>query len=272
MSRSIPAFELNFLDKGMRLLPLAVLLILAPNSHAQLKRQAAQTNDHAIVTARRVVIVRRGQLAKDFPHKKTATVTYPVITGLKDQRVLRRVQSIVQVKNAFDMSLDEYRQDAWLEEFTFKVNYNKNHILDLTFTQDGSGAYPDTHKKHISINLKNGRVIRASDVFVEDKLQSLAALVNSRLQDELKQIQKENTGPGTDAEDTRIIRESQEVLKLKPENLDDFSVGAKGLTFLYDAGYPHAIQAFEPNGRYFFSYSELKPYIKRDGLLGQFLE
>ena len=67
-------------------------------------------------------------------------------------------------------------------------------------------------------------------------------------------------------------RESEEVLKFTKENLDDFSVGTKGLTFLYDAGYPHAIQAFEPNGRYFFSYSQLKPYIKRDGLLGQFVE
>ena len=83
---------------------------------------------------------------------------------------------------------------------------------------------------------------------------------------------KENSGPGTDAEDTRIIKESQEVLEFKPENLDEFQVGAKGLTFLYDAGYPHAIQAFEPTGRYFFNYSELKSYIKRDGLLGQFVQ
>jgi hypothetical protein len=53
--------------------------------------------------------------------------------------------------------------------------------------------------------------------------------------------------------------------------LTTFSVGAKGITFLYDAGYPHAIQAFEPMGTYFFSYLEFKPYIKRDSLLGQFL-
>jgi hypothetical protein len=256
----------------MRLSSIVVLLLLVTGVHAQLKPHAARSNDRAIVTPRRVVIVRRGQLARDFPHKKTATVTYPVISGLQDPQVLRRVQSIVQVKNAFDMSLDEYRQDAWLVEFTFKVNYNKNHILDLTFTQDGSGAYPDTHTKHFAINLKNGSIIKASDVFIDDKLATLATLVNGKLQSELKQIQKENSENGSDAEDTRIIEESQEVLEFKSENLNDFSVGAKGVTFLYDAGYPHAIQAFEPQGRYFFSYSELKPYIKRDGLLGQFVE
>lgn len=247
----------------MRLLSLVVLLLLTPVSYAQLRPQTAGTNDSAIVTPRRVVLVRS---------KKTATVTYPVISGLKDQAVLRRVQSLLQVKNVFDTSLEEYRQDTWLSEFTFKVNYNNKHILDITFTQDGVGAYPDTHTKHFAINLKTGSLIKASDVFEQTKLESLAAMVNSKLQSELRQIVKENSGPGSDAEDTRIIKESQDVLEFKPENLDDFSVGMKGLTFLYDAGYPHAIQAFEPNGRYFFSYSQLKPYIKRDGLLGQFVQ
>jgi len=42
------------------------------------------------------------------------------------------------------------------------------------------------------------------------------------------------------------------------------------VTFLYDAGFPHAHAAFEPEGQYFFSYVELKPYLRSDGLLGQF--
>jgi hypothetical protein len=256
----------------MQLLSLVVLLLLAPASYAQLKPQQPQTNDRAIVTPRRIVIVRRGALARDYPGKKTATVTYPVVSGLKDPKVLRRVQSILEVKNAFDTSLAEYREDTWLSEFGYKVNFNRNSILDITFTQSGSGAYPDTHTKHFIINLKTGNIVKASDVFEQAKLDSLSAMVNRKLQDELKQIVKENSGPGSDAEDTRIIKESQEVLEFQPENLDEFSVGTKGLTFLYDAGYPHAIQAFEPAGRYFFSYSELKSYIKRDGLLGQFVE
>lgn len=261
-----------FKDKRMRLLLLLVLLLLAGGTQAQLQHQAANSNDRAIVTPRRVMIVRRGTLVRDFAGKKTATVTYPVISGLSDPKVLRRVQSLLQVKNAFDTSLAEYREDTWLDEFTFKVNYNRNYILDITFTQSGSGAYPDTHTKHIAINLKTGSIIKASDVFVGDRLGSLASLVNRKLQSELNQILKDNSESKSDAEDTGVIKESQEVLEFRSENLDDFSVGAKGLTFLYDAGYPHAIQAFEPNGRYFFSYSELKPYIKRDGLLGQFVQ
>jgi hypothetical protein len=172
----------------------------------------------------------------------------------------------------FDSSLEDYRQDAWLEEFSYRVNYNRNHILDITFSQSGTGAYPDTHTKHFVIDLKEGNLIKAPEVFLNDKLESLATLVNNRLQAELKQILRANSGPKADAEDTRIIKESQEVLEFKVENLDEFSVGTTGITFLYDAGYPHAIKAFEPNGRYFLSYLELKPYIKREGLLGQFVD
>jgi hypothetical protein len=256
----------------MRLLSLVVLFLLVPATYAQLKPQDASPENRAIVTARKVVIVRSAAQIKDFPGKKRATVTYPIISGLKDPKVLRRVQSILQVKNAFDTSLAEYREDTWLEEFGYKVNFNRNNISDITFTQSGSGAYPDTHTKHFAINLKNGSVIKASDVFVPNKLESLRDMVNRKLQTELKTILKDLRESKSDAEDMRIANEASEVLEFKVENLDDFSVGARGITFLYDAGYPHAIQAFEPNGRYFFGYSELKPYIKRDGLLGQFVE
>ena len=75
----------------------------------------------------------------------------------------------------------------------------------------------------------------------------------------------------SDPEDVRIASEAQEPLQYKIEDLDNFSVSSKGVTFLYDAGYPHAIQAFEPVGRYFFSFAELKGFIKPDGPLGQFI-
>jgi hypothetical protein len=167
--------------------------------------------------------------------------------------------------------LKEYREDTWLSEFSYVVNYNKNYLLDITFTQSGSAAYPDDQSKHFLINLRDGSVIKASDVFVSEKLASLSVAVNRKLQTELKEILKSLEESKSDAEDVRIAGEAQEPLEFKVENLDDFSVGAKGITFLYDAGYPHAIQAFQPNGRYFFTYSELKPFIKREGPLGQFI-
>lgn len=259
----------------MRVLSIGFLLLLftAPLSLSQVRQVAAQAGtDRAVVRPRTVVIIRRGALTKDFPNKKRATVTYPVVSGLKDASVLRRVQAILQVKNVFDSSIAEYRDGNWLTEFSYKVNYNKNSILDITFTQDGVGAYPDTQTRHFAINLKNGRIIKASDVFITSSLPTLRTMLDGNLQSELKKILESLKDSKRDPEDVRIASEAQEALDYKTENLDDFEVGAKGVTFLYDAGYPHVIRAFEPNGRYFFRYSELKPFIKRDGLLGQFVD
>ena len=249
-----------------------VLLLITSVSYAQSKPAPARVDDRVIIKTRTVTLIRRPSLVKGFPEKRSAKVTYPVISGLKNVQVLRRVQSLLQVKNAFDTSLEDYREDRWLAEFGYKVNYNRNYVLDVTFTQSGSGAYPDTHTKHFAINLKDGSILKAADVFIGDKSEALAALVNNKLQAELKKIVEELTASKSDPEDLRIAKEAQEPLKFTIENLDEFSVGAKGITFLYDAGYPHAIQAFEPIGEYFFSYSELKPFIRRDGLLGQFID
>ncbi len=101
----------------MRFLSIGLLLLLvsAPVKPSQVRQVAAQTGtDRAIVRPRTVVIIRRGALIKDFPDKKRATVTYPIISGLKDPQVLRRVQAILQVKNVFDSSIADYRDIYWL--------------------------------------------------------------------------------------------------------------------------------------------------------------
>lgn len=233
---------------------------------------AARPEDRAVIQRRRIVIVRRGQLAKDFPHKKRAVVSYPVVSGLSDPAVLRRVRSLLDFKNIFDYSLKEYREDAWLSEFSYVVNHNGNSLLDITFTQSGSGAYPDEHEKHFLIDLRDGSTVKAADAFESDKLASLAAVVDRKLQQELKQIASENAAAkDADPQDKESINQAHENLKFDISDLDNFSVGRKGITFLYDAGLPHVIQAFAPAGRYFFSYAELKPYIKRNGPLAQFV-
>lgn len=246
-----------------------ILLLIGSVGYAQ---SPALAGDRVVINRRSLTIVRRPALVKGFPEKRTARITYPIVSGLKNVQTLRRVQSLLQVKNAFGSSIDDYRQDRWLAEFSYKVNYNRNFILDVTFEQTGSGAYPDTHSKHFAISLKDGTVIKASDVFITDKSQALAAMVNQKLQAELRKILEEISASKGEAEDVRIAKEAQEPLVFTTENVDEFSIGDKGVTFLYDAGYPHAIQAFAPNGQYFFTYSELKPFIKLEGLLGQFID
>jgi hypothetical protein len=231
---------------------------------------AQDVNDHAIIQRRRLVLVRSPATVKSFPYKKTATVTYPVISGLTVP-VQQRVRALLEFKNIFDYSLKEYREDTWLDEFKYVVNYNANSLLYIKLNKSGSGAYPDDQSKHFLINLKNGTVIKASDAFVAEQLPALTAKIDRMLKTGLKGILKELADSKSDPEDIRIAREAQEPLEFATENLNDFSVNAKGVTFLYDAGYPHAIRAFQPVGQYFFTYAELKSFIKKDGPLGVFV-
>jgi hypothetical protein len=253
---------------------LAVLSLTNFNAYAarQVRLDAATgVEDRVIIQRRRIVLVRSPELARQFPDRKRAVVTYPVISGLSDTVVLRRVRSLLAFKNIFDYSLKDYRDDAWLSEFSYVVNYNANYLLDITFMQSGMAAYPDDQTKHFLINLKDGSIAKASDAFEPSKFTTLAAAVNRKLQNEIKQIEDENAA-STDGKAKEWSKEANENLKFEINNLDDFSVGRRGIIFLYDAGFPHAIKAFEPRGKYFFSYAELKPYIKRDGLLGQFVD
>lgn len=248
-----------------------LLFFCLSSSNAESQTKTASADDRVIIQPRRTVIVRTPEVARNFPRRKTAVVVYPVISGLKDPAVLRRVHSLFDFKNIFDYSLQEYREDAWLSEFNYKVNFNSNYLLDITFNQSGLAAYPDDQSKHFIVDLKTGRVIKAADAFDSTKLQQLAQLVNGKLQQELKALEKQNTEADAKDLDAQAVKEAYEVLKFEEANLDEFSVSTRGVTFLYDAGFPHVIKALEPAGRYFFSYAELKPFLRPDGPLGQFV-
>jgi len=229
-----------------------------------------RATDRVILRPRRVVLVRTGEIARNFPERKRAIVVYPIVSGLSDAAVLRRVRSALDIKNAFGSTLADYRGDAWLSEFGYKVNYNADYLLDITFTQSGMGAYPDDQDRHILINLRDGSVVTAADVFEPNKLDALAQLVDRELQREIGKLEAENLTGITDADERKSINDAYANLKYERANLDEFSVSRSGVTFLYDAGFPHVIQALEPQGRYFFSYKTLKDYLRRDGLLAKF--
>jgi hypothetical protein len=268
---SIQPKETFNMRRGLRIklgYPSLFFLIMASVSYAASPAVAAVSEGvpSVVLQKRRMVIVRTGKFVRDFPERKRAIINYPVVVGPRNSPVLRKIRALFDFKNIFDTSLAEYRADTWLSEFDYKVNYNRNFILDITFTQEGIGAYPDTQTKHFAINLRNGELIGATDAFNSSSLEKLAALVDAKLQSENQATIRDS---GDDRETARDLLKD---LKFKASNLNDFSVSAKGITFLYDAEFPHVVQALQPVGQYFFSFAELKPYIKRAGPLAPFVQ
>ena len=232
---------------------------------------AGQTRAGSVTVRPRLIMIQRPPaLRRHAPERKSAIVEIPIVTGISDPAVLARVRRELDIQNVFGSTVQEYREDTWLSDFGYKVNYNADYLLDITFTQSGLGAYPDTQQKHMLINLRDGSVVKAADAFDETKLDSLAALVDKELQRELTKLRAENLATVRDNDERKTLTDAYSNLKVERENLDEFSVSKLGITFLYDAGFPHVIQALEPRGRYFFSYKMLNDYIRRDGPLGKF--
>jgi hypothetical protein len=226
--------------------------------------------DHAIVQRRRILLRRSAEVRRNFPQRQTAVVTYPIISGLRPN-ILKRVRALLSFKNIFDYSLSDYRNDAWLSEFSYVVNHNAASLLDITFTQSGMAAYPDEQSKHFLIDLRSGTLVTAAEAFQSEKLNVLAAEVDAELQKELTKLRKENAASSDQEDEKAAVNDAYDILRFELKDLHNFSVSKRGVTFLYDAGFPHVIKALEPSGRYFFQYERLKPYIKGDGPLGQIL-
>lgn len=215
------------------------------------------------VSSKKVIYKRLEPLSE---YKQSFTVNYPKIKGVSPA-LARKIENAASYENAFDLKIrEEIREIQWLEEAGYKVDYNKNGILNLTLFITGSGAYPSSNQKPVVINLKTGAKIAPQDVFVN--LNRLAWMVKKAQQAEIKtavaEVKKENPNgenPG------RLFEDADFTAK----DLNEFSVSDKGLTFWYDYGFPHVILALQPEGRYFFSWTQLKPYIKPGGLLGKFV-
>jgi len=222
--------------------------------------------DRAIVVEERVLVQSR-QHKESLPAgwDKDVLVRYPRISGLKNKLVLARARDASSLKRVLGSTIDEYKHDliGWLYEVDYSINYNRDYILDMTFWQSGCGAYPDTQYGHVALNLKTGNEIRASDVFEPSSMGRLAALVNGRLHAYIRESIKEWAASGSD-----VAEDFPPNAKFRVKDLDKIRIEQRGVTFLWQFGFPHVIKPLEPSdGGFFFTYDELKDYIRKDGLL-----
>ena len=211
-------------------------------------------------------MLRSGKEVRDFPERRKAIVRYPTLRGLADAGVLRRIQTTLGINT----TLKEFRTNSGLLQFDYKVNYNKNYLFDITITEEAEGAYPEMNSKHFLFSLRTGRTIKAADAFDAASLAGLAAMANQKLKDEIKELLQANEEGTSDADQKTDIRDQLNSLVFGVEHLNDFMVSDKGVTFLYNARFRHAIRALQPNGEYFFSHGDLRRYIKSSGPLGIF--
>ena len=218
----------------------------------------------SVIIKPRTVTYRRPKPIDEY--KKTFKVTYPKVSGLT-AILSKKVESTISYEKAADLNVKEELGDIqWVEEATYKVNYNKNGILDITLSVSGSGAYPSSYDRTVVVDIATGNRVRPADVFVN--LSGLAAKCRRIQQTEVKRSLADIKKNEPDAEDPESLFAEA---KFTTENLKEFTVSDRGVAFLYDYGFPHVLQGLQPDGRYFIPWNEMKPYIKPGGLLARFV-
>ena len=168
--------------------------------------------------------------------------------------------------NNFKLS-EELGEYQWLEEAGYEVKYNKNGLLDIILSTEGSAAYPSSFSQEVVIDLKTGNRLTAANVFTN--LAGLAAKVRKAQLAEIKKAREEykKDPESADFDGSEYFNDAKFDLK----HLNEFAVSDQGITFKYDYGFPHVALALQPDGTYFYGWKELKPYIKPGGLLAKFV-
>ncbi|MEP6788162.1 MAG: hypothetical protein ABJB40_07015 [Acidobacteriota bacterium] len=214
-----------------------------------------------VITGNKVTYKRPKPISE---YKKTFTINYPKVKA-STPALSKKIEAAISYSSVLKLDLrGELRDEQWLEEADYEVGYNKNGILSIALSMDGSAAYPDGETKNVVVDLRSGTRVWPADVF--SNLPGLLALVRKAKDKEVAQaivdIKKVPENKDIDPSD-----QFKEAAKYNPMKLDQFSVADDGVTFHYDYGFPHVIEALQPPGEFKFTWKQLKPYIKAGGLL-----
>ena len=225
------------------------------------------------------------RLNTDEDWKKEFTVRYPILEGIQSESILFKINSILSYEKIFDVSLEEsINGDTWLSELDYNIDYFKKPFLSITFHMDGIGAYPWHTLQSIVVNIETGERLKIVDILEETSLERLSLIIDKFVQIDLikaclideywNEIPLEESSEefSPDSADISWTRERFGNKKFTIENLNEFSIDEYGLTFIYDFEFPHVIKAIEPEGHYYFEFSALKQFIKKDSVLEKFIE
>ncbi len=186
-----------------------------------------------------------------------ATVITPRLPSVATERERK-------LRDLLEAPAKEYGdEDGWLEFFDYTIHHDGDGVLDVSFRVSGVGAYPSSYAIHLAIDLVSGERLTAKSVFRSDLQAELAQRVDREVQKawrEAMEAQKES------ADDE--APDLGEAPHFAVENLEDFLVLNEGVAFLFDFGFPHAIEAATPRSEFLIPRAEIAQFLAPLGPLG----
>ncbi len=231
------------------------LVLLVLSMAAQLT-----TAQSVVIKPNKVVYTRTAPISE---YKKTFEITWPKVKAATPT-ISKKIEMILNYEKLFDFTVAEEKSEIqWLEEASYEVGYNDKNALSIELSIQGSGAYPSGVTKHLVINTATGT--RATSATEFTNTAKLISKLNSVLKSEIAASLKEIKA---DKENGDIVPEELfEGKSFTAGDLKEFSIDADGITFHYAYNFVHAVKALEPIGEFKMSWAEIKPYLRRGGLL-----
>ena len=216
------------------------------------------------VTGRKQVYTRAKPITG---FKKTFSIRRPVVKAATPA-LSRKITAEVDPVNVLDIRIqEELTESQWLHEADFEVVFNDRGMLTVMLWMEGAGAYSDGVTKYAVVDIERGARVTPADVFTDTE--GLIAAIKKKQDAEVdKAIHEIKSNPDFGDGDPKQLFEYTD---FKTENLNDFAVDMAGVAFFYDYGFPNVLKALEPEGELRFSWAEIKPFIRKDGLLARFV-
>jgi hypothetical protein len=220
------------------------------------------TAQSVVITGKKTTYTRRKPISE---YKKTFTINYPKVKAASPA-LSRKIENAISYRAILGLNLqEELTSVQWLESADYEVVYNDKGVLCIDLSMEGSAAYPDGVTKTAVVDLRTGTLVKTSDQFKD--LQGLAAMVRKAQKKEVDNaITELKKDPEFKDEDPADLFKDKD---FRRKDLEGFSVNEKGVTFKYDYGFPHVIQAVQPDGTFFFTWQQLRPFLVSGSLLAR---
>lgn len=217
----------------------------------------------SVVVTRKKVTYTRPKPITDF--KKTFVVNYPKVKAASPA-ISRKIEAALSYEKAFAIDLKEdINETQWLEEADYKVVYNKNALLCVELSVQGTAAYPDGSTKFIVVDTRKGARVLPGEVFIY--IDGLVDMVKKAQKKEIADAITEikNNKDWEEPEPEHLF----ETADFTMDNLKGFSIADRGVTFHYDYGFPHVIEGMQPDGEFTFTWAQMKPFVRVNSVLGR---
>ena len=220
---------------------------------------------------------------KDEDWRKEFTVRYPIMDGLKSESISLKINSILNYEKVFDISLiDSIESETWLTDLDYTIKLLKKPFLCIEFLMEGTGAYPTITTQNLLINYETGERVLAKDIFNKESLKRLTSIINEFIQIDLtKSMIMENyldeiplklVDNETVDSDNILWNDRIYLDEFTIKDLDNFSIDETGITFEFDFHFPRLLKFIEPEGKYYFEFSSLKQFIKKNSEIEKFIK